>query len=56
MGGGVAYTGVMAKRKGVIHKKTVFLKKSPKRLAAKRKMLAIKALKPAARRKALSGE
>jgi len=45
----------MAKRStGVGKRKKIRSKKSPKRLAAKRRMLEIKALKPAARKKALA--
>lgn len=44
----------MAKRRGSLTKKTKFTKKSPKRLEAKKKMLEIKAMKPAERKKALA--
>jgi len=44
----------MAKRRGSLGKKTKFTKKSPKRLAAKKRMLEIKAMKPAQRKKALA--
>ncbi|OHA66836.1 MAG: hypothetical protein A3C04_03335 [Candidatus Wildermuthbacteria bacterium RIFCSPHIGHO2_02_FULL_45_25] len=43
----------MAKRSFVVRKKVRYAKKSPKRLAAKKRMLEIKAMKPAARKKAL---
>jgi len=47
----------MAKREtGLGKKKKSHSKKSPKRLAEKRKMLEIKAMKPAARKKALAGK
>ncbi|MBI4122865.1 MAG: hypothetical protein HY458_00675 [Parcubacteria group bacterium] len=46
----------MAKRPGALSSnKKSHAKKSPKRLAAKKRMLEIKAMKPAARRKALLG-
>jgi len=44
----------MAKRQTGL-KKTTPAKKSPARAAAKKKMLTIKAMKPAARKKALNG-
>lgn len=47
----------MAKRKtGVGKRKKIRSKKSPKRLAIKKRMLEIKAMKPAARRKALAAK
>ncbi len=45
----------MAKRSGSI-KKTVIQKRGPTRTAKKQEMLRIKALKPAARKKALNGK
>jgi len=46
----------MAKRPGALgSKKKSRSKKSPKRLAVKKRMLEIRAMKPSARRKALSG-
>lgn len=45
----------MAKRPGTL-KKTTIQKRGPTRTAAKKKMLAIKAMKPAARKKALAGK
>jgi len=44
----------MAKRQTGL-KKTTPAKKGPARMAAKKKMLEIKAMKPAARKKALNG-
>jgi len=44
----------MAKRRSGVHNRKKFhSKKSPKRLAAKKRMLELKAMKPAARKKAL---
>ena len=46
----------MSKRNsGVVHKKS-HTKRGPTRRAAKKRMLEIKAMKPAARKKALLGE
>ncbi|MCH7730879.1 hypothetical protein IID21_05220 [Patescibacteria group bacterium] len=47
----------MAKRRsGVINIKKSHSRKTPKRLAAKKRMLELKAMKPAARKRALSEE
>jgi hypothetical protein len=47
----------MAKRaSGIQNIKKSHSKKTPKRLAAKKRMLEIKAMKPSARKKALLGE
>lgn len=46
----------MAKRSGSIKAKTSFTKRGPTRIAKKKEMLRIKALKPAARKKALNGK
>ncbi|HEX9722352.1 MAG TPA: hypothetical protein VGA53_03745 [Candidatus Paceibacterota bacterium] len=46
----------MSKRNSGPKKKTKFAKKGPKRLAAKKEMLRIKAMKPAARKKALAAK
>lgn len=43
----------MAKRATGLKSKTSGIKRGPKRLAAKKRMLEIKAMKPAARKKAL---
>ena len=49
------YTVFMAKRRtGVEKKKKIHSKKTSKRLAVKRRMLELKAMKPAARKKALA--
>ncbi|MDP4009170.1 MAG: hypothetical protein Q8P71_01975 [bacterium] len=42
----------MGKRRTALSKKTTFAKKSTKRLVAKKKMLEIKAMRPADRKKA----
>lgn len=44
----------MAKRAGSIKAKKNFIKRGPTRIAKKKEMLRIKALKPVARRKALA--
>jgi len=44
------------RRSGVTHITKSHSKKTPKRLAAKKRMLEIRAMKPAARKKALLGE
>ncbi|HZX50192.1 MAG TPA: hypothetical protein VFE94_03565 [Candidatus Paceibacterota bacterium] len=46
----------MAKRRSGVHNKTTHSRKGPKRLAVKKRMLEIRAMKPAERRKALRGE
>ena len=46
----------MAKRSGSIKAKTSFIKRGPTRTAKKQEMLRIKALKPAARKRALAGK
>ncbi|MDA1337702.1 MAG: hypothetical protein O3C23_03015 [bacterium] len=46
----------MGKRATGLKKKVSYTKKSPKRLAAKKRMLEIKAMKPALRKKALLGK
>jgi hypothetical protein len=43
----------MSKRSTGLRQKNTFTKRSPKRQAAKKRMLEIKAMKPAARKKAL---
>lgn len=48
----VVYVSNMGKRRTALSKKTTFAKKSPKRLAAKKKMLEEKAMRPADRKKA----
>jgi hypothetical protein len=47
---------IMSKRNTGPKKKTTHAKKGPKRLAAKKRMLEIKAMKPAERKKALAAE
>jgi len=46
----------MSKRNSGPKKKTTFIKRGPKRLAAKKRMLELKAMKPAARKKALAAK
>ncbi|MDP3982059.1 MAG: hypothetical protein Q8P70_00685 [bacterium] len=46
----------MGKRRTALVKKTTHTKRGPKRFAAKKKMLTIKAMKPAERKKALLGK
>ncbi len=48
------YNEIMAKRSTGLKKKTSFNRKGPKRLEAKKRMLEIKAMKPADRKKALA--
>jgi hypothetical protein len=46
----------MSKRNSGPKKKTKYAKKSPKRLAAKKRMLELKAMRPAARKKVLAAK